>query len=195
MPGMDVLDAIRQRRTLKPKDLKPDPVPREVLEALLEAANWAPSNRGTEPWRFIIYQGEARAPIAQTLVSVAGPEGAPLPEDHPMRGRIQGAAKRAPVGIAVVVQYKTNPQVMDIDEVEATAMAVQNLKLAARAQGLSVFWMSGPKVHHPKVAELLELQPNQGCLGFLWIGYPAVPFPEGKRRPIADKLRWVGSPD
>ncbi|MCL6553695.1 MAG: nitroreductase family protein [Firmicutes bacterium] len=47
---MSVVDLIKQRRSV-PK-MRPDPVPREVLERMLDAAVWAPNHRLTEPWRF-----------------------------------------------------------------------------------------------------------------------------------------------
>ena len=57
---MDLFDAIRLRRSIKPEKMKPDPVPRALLDRMLEAANWAPSHGLTEPWRFVVHTGDAR---------------------------------------------------------------------------------------------------------------------------------------
>ncbi len=82
--SMDVFEAIRTRRSLKPNLLKPDPVDRALLERLFEAANWAPSHGLTEPWRFIVvFEGEARrALIEAVLDTMLSPGEAPkIPDD------------------------------------------------------------------------------------------------------------------
>jgi nitroreductase len=60
-----VLTLIQERRSFGLKDLKPDPVPREIVEQLLHAAQWAPNHGHTEPWRFMIYMGEGRRALGE----------------------------------------------------------------------------------------------------------------------------------
>ena len=58
-------EVIAQRRMVTPGAMSDRPVPRDVLEQLLEAANWAPSHRRTEPWRFVVVQGAALEHLSQ----------------------------------------------------------------------------------------------------------------------------------
>ncbi|HET6947296.1 MAG TPA: nitroreductase family protein, partial [bacterium] len=53
-PSMDVLEAIRTRRSIP--QFKPDAIPRTVIEELLEAAVWTPNHRLTEPWQFFVLE-------------------------------------------------------------------------------------------------------------------------------------------
>lgn len=53
---MEIIEAIRTRRSIR--SFKPDPVPREILEELLDACRWAPSARNAQPWRFAVLGGE-----------------------------------------------------------------------------------------------------------------------------------------
>ena len=188
---MDVFDAIRLRRSIKPEHMKPDPVDRATLDRLFEAANWAPSHGLTEPWRFIVFQGDARRDLAEAICrTMADDQQDTLPDDDPRRAKITRKTETAPVVAAIVCEVSTKPNIVDFEEVESTAMAVQNLHLAARALGLAGFWSSGKKAFHAKMAEFLGLSPAARCLGFFYIGYPAVPWPDGERRPIADKITW-----
>src|SRR6476659_2424169 len=62
-----LLHIIRHRRSFGLKDLAPDPIPREQIELMLEAANWAPTHGKTEPWRFTVYSGEGRRGLGAAL--------------------------------------------------------------------------------------------------------------------------------
>ena len=113
-----------------------------------------------------------------------------LPSDDPRRAKISRKTETAPVIAAIVCAVSTKPNIVEFEEVESTAMAVQNLHLAARALGLAGFWSSGKKAFHPKMAEFLGLEPPTRCLGFFYLGYPAIDWPTGERRPVDDKIIW-----
>lgn len=188
---MDIHQAIRLRRSLKPEQLRPDPVDRALLEQLFEAANWAPSHGLTEPWRFIVFSGASRQAFAEAVVTTMSPEGqAPLAADDPARiGTIERLSK-IPVIVAIVSASSSNPKIVEHEELLSTAMAVQNMHLTARALGLGGFWSSGKKAFDPRMAEFLGLSAPARCLGFFYVGWPAVPWPEGQRRPALEKVTW-----
>ena len=68
-----IFDAIKNRRSMGLSRLGDQPVPRELIEQMLEAANWAPSHGDTQPWRFTVFAGEGRAQLAD-LFEKAGRE-------------------------------------------------------------------------------------------------------------------------
>lgn len=73
---MDVLEAIRTRRSIR--SFKPDPVPRKILEELLDTCRWAPSSLNTQPWQFVILGGKALEEVkALNKMMVLGELGAP----------------------------------------------------------------------------------------------------------------------
>lgn len=182
---MDVLDAIRLRRSVKPLDMKPDPVDRRLIQHMLDAANWAPSHRHTEPWRFVIFEGDARIELAEKVVDNLGLAGA-----DPARRAAIAKMTAPPVVIAIVCQSSTMPKVVAHEEIISTGIAVQNMHLAARALGLGAFWTSGAKAFDPQMADFLGLSPPAQCLGFLYVGYPKAGWPSATRGPIDDKVQW-----
>jgi nitroreductase len=188
---MDVFDAIRDRRSIKPLSMKSDPVDRALLERLFECANWAPSHHHTEPWRFIVFTGESRRALADAVVETMIKDGdPPIPENDPKRTSSNAKFLKPTAVIAIVCNVSTLPKVMEHEEIAATAIAVQNMQLAARAMGLACFWTSGEKAFHPKMARFLGIEPPARCLGFLYVGWPAIPWPTAERKPIAEKVNW-----
>src|SRR5436305_10730247 len=100
---MEVEDAIRDRRTHKA--FAPDPVPRELLEELLELARWAPNHHLTNPWRFRVLGPDALT----RLKEAAGPEAA-------------AKLDRAPTLVAVTAVRSADP-VQDEEDLCAAACA------------------------------------------------------------------------
>lgn len=188
---MDVFDAIRLRRSIKPENLKPDAIPSAWIEKILEAANWAPSHKLTEPWRFTVFTGKSRLDLVEAILrGLADPGQATLPPDDPRRLKLTEKFTNAPVSIAIVCAPSEKANVLEHEELCSTAMAVQNMHLAAQSLGLAGFWSSGKKSFSPQVAEELQIEPPAKCLGFFFVGWPAVPWPEGQRRPWQDKVTW-----
>lgn len=192
---MDVFDAIVQRRSIKPEKLDSRPVDRALIERVLEAANWAPSHGLTEPWRFVVFQGDARAQLVDAVMAtMVGPDEPPIPEGDPRRTSVADKILKVPVTIAIVCSPSTSPKIVPDEELASTAIAVQNLHLAATALGLGGYWTSGKKAFHPSMATFLGLTPPARCLGFFYLGWPTGPAPAGARKPWQDKVTWRGEP-
>lgn len=188
---MDVLEAIRQRRSIKPDKLKPDPVDRALLEQMFEAANWSPSHGHTEPWRFVVFTGESRRALLEAVVSTMAPaDQETLPLDDPRREKVTKNFLTPPVCIAIISANSSNPKIVASEELISTGIAVHNMTLLARAHGVATFWSSGEKAFHPRMAKFLGIEAPHQCLGFLFVGHPAIDWPDGERRPIAEKVSW-----
>lgn len=189
---MDVFEAIRGRRSIRPEHMDPTrPVPRETLEALLEAANWAPSHGHTEPWRFIVFEGEARRALVEAAVSTLVEPGEPAPGPaDPRRTKLEEKMLVPPVIVAIICETSASPKIVPHEELASVAIAVQNLHLGAFALGLGGFWTSGRKAFDPRVAAFLGLGERARCLGFFYVGWPTVPWPEGARGPWQEKVEW-----
>lgn len=186
-PGV-FLRVIAERRSMGLSRLKPDAVDRELIERMLEAANWAPSHEETEPWRFTVFTGEGREKLAELFALAQRP----TEHDH------DGARKRAfaaPVWISIGMSPRLDEAgalVMSEDEeLMAVACAVQNLHLMASVCGLAGMWHSkGPSVH-PEVARGLGLEAPSRLLGFFMCGWPATDWLTCARGPVSEKVTWV----
>ena len=147
---MELEEAIRTRRTHKAYG--PEPVPREVLDELLELARWAPNHNLTNPWRFRVLGPGALA----RLKEAAGPEGATKLD-------------RAPTLVVASVVQNGDP-VQDEEDVCATAAAVYIVLLGAHARGLVGNWRTPGVLRTPEGLEALGIGDDERVLGLIHLG-------------------------
>lgn len=188
---MDVIDAIRNRRSLN--KLKQDAPPKELIEKILEAGNWAPTHHGTEPWRFYVLTGESRTKLGEAMAMVRRDD---LEDPNSQESTIilESEAKkplRAPVIIVVGVLPSDNPKVIEIEEFEAAGAAVQNMLLAAHSFGLGAKLRTGGAAYSEKVREFLGMHSRERILGFIYLGYPDAIAPTSSRGPVTEKTKWL----
>lgn len=184
-----VLGAIRNRRSIgKMTGRAPD---RDQICQLLEAGTWAPNHHLTEPWRFFVLEGDARADLGRVMGTVAAKR-----ETDPVRGEsiaAKAAAKpmRAPCVIAIAIEPASDESVPEIEEIAAGCAAAQNMLLAAHALGLAAIWRSGWITFEPEIRDHFNLSARARMLGFIYVGYPAMQAPERIRRSIDDVTTWL----
>ena len=171
---------------------RPDPVPAEVLERVLAAGHAAPSVGHSQPWRFLVLEDQelrtqaARLADRERLAEAAQlePEAARRLLDLQLEG-----IREAPLGVVVccdrrapaagVLGRATFPDA----DLWSCACAIQNLWLAARAEGLGLGWVT---LFRPAdLAELLDLPDGVVTLGWLCLGWP-------DERPPAPGLERAG---
>jgi nitroreductase len=163
---MDVEHAIRSRRTQKV--FAPDPVPRALVDELLELGRWAPNHHLTNPWRFRVI-----GPVALArLKDAAGPEAAPKLD-------------RAPTLIAATVVRSEDP-VQDQEDLCATACAVYAVLLAAHARGLAGYWRTPGVLRTSPGLEALGIPPNERFVALIHLGRPRQEREPPPRLPTAD---------
>ena len=195
----DISELIRHRRTIKPITSTGEPnyqdgvIEPSVLEKLLDNANWAPTHGLTEPWRFVIFQGDSRFSLARFLASAYEEHTAEEAFKPAKLEKIRLYAERATVAIALGMQRRESVIPAE-EEVIAVACAVQNIQLTATALGLGTFWSSSPVYDLPATREFFGWTgENDRCLGILYAGYPANAWPErkhGQPEPITEKVEW-----
>ncbi len=181
-----ILAAIRHRRSMgKMTDQVP---PRELIQTILEAGTWAPNHHMTEPWRFVVLEGEAR----NALGAVMGAVDAARYDDPAKKAAAAESAARKPLRAPYVigVGVEPDPTAPEIEEVCAVAAAAQNMLLAADALGLAAIWRSGWMAFTPEVREYLGLSEQGKVLGFIYVGYPAGDSPTRTRRPVEAVTMW-----
>jgi nitroreductase len=184
---MDVFEAIFTRQSVS--KMRSDPVPQEMIERLLAAANQAPNHYRTRPWRFVVVEGQARFRLGEVMLQAylrrqpdAGPSAIEKERSRPLR---------APVLIAVGVDLPAEPKVIEIENVCAAAAAVQNMLLAARALGIGAMWRTGPSAYEPDVKAFFGLQPEQHLIGFVYIGWPEKELEAIQRPSFEDRTVWI----
>jgi nitroreductase len=184
---MDTLEAIFSRQSIS--DVKPDPVPRELIEKLLSTATQAPNHYKVRPWRFIVLTGAARERLGKVIAQSFAEK---FP-DAPASALDKERAKplRAPVIIAAGVDKPSESKVLEIENVCAAAAAVENLLLAAHALGLAAKWRTGEDARNPRLKDFLGLAPDQHLIALVYIGYPVVEAGAVNRPGFKDRTKWM----
>ncbi|MBT8265363.1 MAG: nitroreductase, partial [Bacteroidia bacterium] len=140
---MSIFETIKKRRTIVPALFNNESVKRSDIEQLLEAANWAPTHRRTEPWRFKVVQGQVKDDLGLFLAKkykVIAKKFSRVKQAKIMEKMNQSSAV-----ILICMQRDPNESLPEWEEIAATAMSVQNLWLMATELGLGGYW-SSPKM-------------------------------------------------
>lgn len=184
---MDVFEAIYGRQSVG--KVKPDPIPREVVEKLLAAGAQAPNHYKVRPWRFVVITGVGRERLGEAMAQSFRTKFPDAPAEALQKERAKPL--RAPLIIAVGVDKPTEPKVDEIENIAAAAAACQNMLLAAHALNLGSIWRTGDSARDPHIKQFLGFAPDQHLVGFLYVGYPEA-APEPKQRPgFEDRTVWM----
>lgn len=184
---MELFDAIHSRQSQG--KVKPDPVPREIIEKLLSAAVQAPNHYKVRPWRFVVLTGEARNKLGEVMAASQMDRHPDFPQAA--FDKTRSLPLRAPVLIAAGADKPSEEKVLEIENVCAVAAACENLLLAAQGLGLGAKWRTGEWARDPKVKQFLGFAPDQHIVSFLYIGYPEF-TPEPRERPsFEDRTVWM----
>jgi len=184
---MELLELIQTRHSI-PK-VKPDPIPKVMIEKLLAAAVQAPNHHRVRPWRFVVLQGAARERLGESMANSLKNRNPDVLEEALAVERAR--PQRAPLLIAVGVDKPSEPKVLEIENVCAAAAACQNLLLAAHDLGLGAMWRTGPAALDPQVKAFLGFTPDQHLIGFLYIGYPDGEIKALERPSFEDRTVWM----
>jgi nitroreductase len=169
--------------------VRPDPLPRGLVERLLAAAVQAPNHYRVRPWRFVILQGPARQRLGDVFAEILREKQPDLPAAALDKERAKPL--RAPLLIAVGVDLSEDPRVIEQENLCAAAAAAENLLLAAHALGLAGIWRTGEPAYDARVKSFLGFQAAQPLIGFLYLGFPVEERPPVTRPSFEDCTVWM----
>jgi len=186
-----VLEAIAKRRSVRSYDSKP--VPRAIIQTIIQAGNEAPSSINTQPWRFVVVEDKK---VHQRLLETA------LPNAKAFFRSIQ---ETDPLKYASIMRrfeevedpiYYSAPVILfvigrGVYADHSCPLACQNIMLAAYALGLGSCWVGlGSMVTADAgVRKILELEDDEKIFGPILLGYPKVyPDPPDKKAPT---VKWI----
>ncbi len=202
-PQLDLADIITGRRSVRA--FRPDPVSREQLEQLLEAARWAPSPHGRQPWRFaVVTQPEAKLALAAAMgeewrnqLALDGQDAEIIALRHrKSHERIVGA----PAIIIPCLYLEDLDRYPDAERqaaettmaIQSLGCAIQNMLLTAYAIGLDSGWMCAPLFCPATVRAALDLDPTMQPHALIPVGYAAKDPQRRPRRPLDELVvQWI----
>lgn len=187
----EINELIRERRTIYPEQFSDRKVHKEQIELILNNALWAPTHGNTQPWRFKVFMEDGRQQLSDFLSSTYLKL---TPEDQQNDQKLAKLLTRplkASAVIAVSMERDKTHKIMEIEEIEAVACAIQNMHLTCTAYGLGGFWASPKLIYTKEMNDFLGIGEEDKCLALFYIGYPAEEWPKAHRKPLEYVTQWI----
>lgn len=187
----EALSLLTTRRSVKPIELaEPGPSPAEI-ETILTVASRVPDHGKLAPWRFIIFEGDARKLAGQAIAEAFGADRPDATEDQIAFERARMA--RAPLVIAVVSRAAPHAKIPEWEQVLSAGAATMNLVAAAHALGYAASWITEWYAYDARVLKAFGVAENERIAGFVHIGKAARPPEDRPRPPLADIVTRYGA--
>lgn len=188
---MQAIDLLLTRRSVLANNLC-EPGPSDAdLKLMLTAASRVPDHKKLAPWRFVLFQGDARAAFGNILAEICRAD-----EPDASQGRIEmeaGRLLRAPIVVVVISRVLKNHVVPEWEQVLSAGACCQNLITAAAALGFGAQWITEWYSYSSKVHAALGLADNERVAGFVYVGAAKSP-PDERERPDLDAIVTAWQP-
>ncbi|MGE9007235.1 nitroreductase family protein [Leptospira interrogans] len=180
----DALELLKLRRSIKPREMSGPGPSADELDTILTIGSRVPDHGKLTPWRFIVFEGDARARAGDVLAQVFARKnpGAPTADIEMEKCRLMDA----PLVIAVVSFVKPHPKVPAWEQELSAGASAMNIVTAATALGYGANWLTGWFAFDRDVLEGLGVRPDEKLAGFIHIGTPSKPAEDRPRPALSD---------
>jgi nitroreductase len=185
-------EIIKSRRSIFPKDYTGEKVDDSIVKQMLENANWAPTHKFTEPWRFIVYTDEGRQKLAdlQAAVYKKKTEADGTYKEERYQNLLIKPFESSHI-ILVYMKRDEKKSIPEIEEIGAAFCAIQNMYLTATVYGVGGYLSTGGITFFEESNAAFGLAPEDKILGFFHIGIPRNTNQVSRRNPVDGKVTWV----
>jgi len=180
----EALDLLKTRRSFKAIELAGPPPTQAEIDTILTVASRVPDHGKLTPWRFIVFEGEARRAAGEVIAEVFQAKYPDAKPDNVDYERTRLA--RAPLVIAVVSRAAPHVKIPEWEQVLSAGAAAMSLVLAAHALGFGASWITEWYAYDRRVLDALGLAPHEKIAGFVHIGRPPGPAEDRPRPPLAE---------
>ena len=180
----DAIELLKIRRSVKPREMSgPGPSPSEI-DTILTIGARVPDHGKLTPWRFIVFEGDARARAGDVIAQVFAKKNpsAPAADIEMEKRRLMDA----PLVIAVVSFTRPHPKVPAWEQELSAGASAMNIVTAATALGYGANWLTGWFAFDRDVLDGFGLKADEKLAGFIHIGTPAKPAEDRPRPALAD---------
>jgi nitroreductase len=192
LQAIDIGNIIRTRRTLKPDKMNGRIIPDDTIVELVSNADWAPTHARTEPWRFIVIGPERVKAFALRHANLYEQHTDPASFTPEKFNKLVSLGENVSHIIIAWMKRVPTKKIPVIEEISATAAAIQNLLLSATSNGIVSFWSTSGLTHHQAMKDEFKLGEEDLVLGIIYLGYSDEPFKEGNRMiPLSEKIEWL----
>jgi nitroreductase len=180
----DALELLKTRRSIKPHELKGPPPSAAEVDTLLTIASRVPDHGKLAPWRFIVFEGEARRRAGDAIVAAFRAKYPDATDEQAQAERERLA--RAPLVIAVVSRAAPHVKIPEWEQVLSAGAAAMNLVIAAHALGYAASWLTEWYAYDRAALDGLGLAPHEKIAAFVHIGRPPGAPGDRPRPPLAE---------
>ena len=179
---------IKRRRSVFPPSYTTEEIPAELITQILESANYAPTHKLTQPWRFIVCRKEGKRKLGEELARLYKEQ---TPQAQFLQKKYESiTTKTEQSSCIIILNAQLHPGTLpEWEEIAALACAVQNMALTAEALKIGAYWSSPGTIKD--LNSYFELAPDEKCFGLFYMGFHQEEPREPKRTPIEEKVRWV----
>ncbi|WP_316768122.1 nitroreductase [Pedobacter frigiditerrae] len=189
MNNYEVLSSIiKSRRSIFPVSYIQKEIPVAVIEQILESANYAPTHKLTQPWRFVVIRKQAKTRLGITLGDLYKSTVLTHQFLQKKYNSFSEKTNQADCILAINIQFHPN-ELPAWEEIAAVGCAVQNMALTAEALNVGAYWSSPPLIDN--LGDFLGLAENEKCFGLFYMGYHEEKSREANRTPIEGKVKWI----
>jgi nitroreductase len=189
MSNYEVLtNIIKNRRSIFPASYIQKEIPVNVIEQIVASANYAPTHKLTEPWRFVVIRNEAKTRLGETLGDLYKNK---VPSHQFLQKKYNSFSEKTSQSdciIAINIQFHPD-KLPAWEEIAAVGCAVQNMALTAETLNIGAYWSSPPLIDD--LGEFLGLAENEKCFGLFYMGYHNEEPKQANRTPITEKVKWL----
>ena len=183
---------IKNRRSIFTSQFTGEEVDDDIINLMMENANWAPTHKFTEPWRFMIFKGEGRQKLANFQ---SGLYKKMTEADGTFRQKRFENLKQKPFECShvITIGMSRDPEkrVPEIEEITAVGCAIQNMYLTATAHGIGCYLSTGGITYFEGAKDFFGLHDEDILIGFMFVGVPSS-WPKGSvRSNTSEKAKWV----
>ncbi|MEC0281846.1 nitroreductase family protein [Terribacillus saccharophilus] len=166
---MQLEQLIKDRRSITNYDTSKEISYKEIQE-LLDIAVWVPNHKMTQPWRFILIDGETKQKLGE-INAKQGAKGAATAEEKEKKAEaLKKKITDVPLWIAVVLEENTQMKFREEDYASAS-MLIQNFSLLAWEKGIGTIWKTNTLLENADARELLQIRPGERNIGLLQVGF------------------------
>jgi nitroreductase len=186
----DAIELLKTRRSVKPMELTVPGPSAADLDTLLTLAARVPDHGKLAPWRFIVFEGDARLAAGEKIAAIfraTRPDATPEQIEFERR-----RLARAPLVVAVVSRAGPHVKIPEWEQVLSAGAAAMSLVLAAHALGYAANWITEWYAYDRRVLDALGLAAHEKIAGFVHVGTPARPAEDRARPALSDIVTRYG---
>jgi len=182
-----IVKIIKERRSIFPASYIKKEIPVEVINQILETANYAPTHKLTQPWRFTIIRKAGLPKLGEELGKLYKQKVSP--QQFLQKKYDSFAEKTSQADCIIAINMALSGKIPEWEELAAVSCAVQNMALTAESLKVGAYWSSPPLIDD--LGEFLGLTENEKCIGLFYMGYHNEKPWAPNRTPMEGKVKWI----